>query len=115
VKTYAKVKSILRSSLLFVAFPLVLSVGGCSSLNRPTADQKPSSGKGVTEKTDSAGQGQRGSAQLWSQNCSRCHNLRDPSSYSETQWEVIMLHMRVRANLTAQEHKAILQFLQASK
>ena len=40
-------------------------------------------------------------AQLWAQNCGHCHNVRSPSSYSDAQWEVAVLHMRVRANLTA--------------
>jgi len=52
--------------------------------------------------------------QLWSQNCGHCHNVRSPDSYSATQWEVAMLHMRIRANLTAQEHQAILEFLRSA-
>lgn len=52
-------------------------------------------------------------ARLWRQNCVRCHNSRSPASYSDAQWEVAMLHMRIRANLTATEHKAILEFLQS--
>lgn len=54
-------------------------------------------------------------SKLWAQNCIRCHNSRSPTSYSETQWEVTMLHMRIRANLTAEEHKAILAFLKSTK
>lgn len=52
-------------------------------------------------------------AKLWAQNCSRCHNARSPSDYSNEHWEVAMLHMRVRANLTAEEHKKVLEFLQS--
>ena len=52
-------------------------------------------------------------AKLWAQNCSRCHNSRSPSDYSDEKWEVAMLHMRVRANLTAEEHRKILAFLQS--
>jgi len=53
-------------------------------------------------------------ARLWAQNCSRCHNSRSPSDYSGVHWDVAMLHMRVRANLTAEEHRKILEFLQSS-
>jgi cytochrome c5 len=53
-------------------------------------------------------------AQLWADNCQRCHNLRSPSSYSAAQWEVAMLHMRVRANLTPEQHQKILEFLKSS-
>ena len=52
-------------------------------------------------------------AQLWAENCNRCHNIRSPSNYSPAQWEVVMTHMRVRANLTPEEHKKILEFLKA--
>jgi len=52
-------------------------------------------------------------AQLWAENCIRCHNIRSPSSYSPAQWEVVMMHMRVRANLTPEEHKKILEFLKS--
>lgn len=53
-------------------------------------------------------------AQLWAQNCGHCHNIRSPGSYSDAQWEIAMLHMRVRANLTAEEHKKILAFLKTA-
>ena len=52
-------------------------------------------------------------AQLWAENCVRCHNIRSPSSLSPAQWEVAMMHMRVRANLTPEEHKKILEFLKS--
>ena len=57
---------------------------------------------------------ERGGAQLWGDNCARCHNSRPPSEFSDDQWEVITHHMRVRANLTAYEHDMILKFLQSA-
>ena len=60
-----------------------------------------------------AGTTGKSGAELWANNCVRCHNIRSPSSYSPAQWEVIMMHMRVRANLTPEEHKKILEFLKA--
>ena len=50
-------------------------------------------------------------ARLWSQNCVRCHNSRSPASYSDAQWEVAMLHMRVRAGLAAKDAHSIREFL----
>jgi hypothetical protein len=58
--------------------------------------------------------GERTGVQTWSENCGHCHNVRAAESYSPAQWDVVMLHMRVRANLTAQEHAAILEFLQSA-
>ncbi len=53
-------------------------------------------------------------ARAWAQNCMRCHNIRDPQERSDREWEAIVHHMRVRANLTAEEHRLILEFLKAA-
>lgn len=53
-------------------------------------------------------------ARLWRQNCARCHNLRTASERSDRQWEIIAGHMRLRANLTGADSRAILEFLKAS-
>jgi hypothetical protein len=55
----------------------------------------------------------KGGAELWAETCIRCHNVRSPSSYSAAQWDVVMLHMRIRANLTPEEQKKILEFLKS--
>jgi hypothetical protein len=60
-----------------------------------------------------AGTTGKSGAELWANNCVRCHNIRSPSNYSPAQWEVVMMHMRVRANLTPEEHKKILEFLKS--
>jgi hypothetical protein len=56
----------------------------------------------------------KGAAQLWAENCNRCHNSRPPGEFSDAQWDVILHHMRVRANLTAEEHRQILVLMKAS-
>jgi len=52
--------------------------------------------------------------QLWAENCSRCHNMRPPDSYSDAQWDVAVLHMRIRANLTADDANAIVDYLKSA-
>lgn len=52
--------------------------------------------------------------QLWVENCSRCHNIRPPEYYSDEQWDIIVHHMRLRANLTGEEQRKISEFLKAS-
>ena len=76
---------------------------GCAS-NTKTGEIAAGTVPSTTEKSG---------AQLWAENCIRCHNIRSPSNYSPAQWEVVMMHMRVRANLTLEEHKKILQFLKS--
>jgi cytochrome c5 len=53
--------------------------------------------------------------ELWSNNCLRCHNIRPPIMYNNAQWDVIVHHMRLRANITGQEQRAIVEFLKAAK
>ena len=53
-------------------------------------------------------------ARTWSDNCSRCHNMRDARELRDDQWRAAVTHMRVRGNLTGQEARDVLAFLQAS-
>ena len=53
--------------------------------------------------------------ELWSNNCVRCHNIRPPTMYGNAQWDVIVHHMRLRANITGQEQRAIVEFLKSAK
>jgi hypothetical protein len=53
-------------------------------------------------------------SELWSRNCGRCHNIRSPTDFSDSEWDVATLHMRVRANLTPEEYTSIRDFLKAS-
>jgi hypothetical protein len=51
-------------------------------------------------------------AQLWAENCQRCHNTPSPSTFSKEQWETVGLHMQSRALLTDEERTKIVAFLQ---
>ncbi|MCH7513324.1 MAG: cytochrome c [Bacteroidetes bacterium] len=53
-------------------------------------------------------------AQLWGENCVRCHNIPSPNIYSDQQWELAVSHMRLRGNLTKEESDKITEFLQAA-
>ena len=53
-------------------------------------------------------------AQLWAENCNRCHNAPDPRTYSDDQWDAIMEHMRQKALLTDTEVKKVRAFLKSS-
>lgn len=57
---------------------------------------------------------QKSGAQIWTENCGTCHNLRNPAGYSDAEWEVAVQHMRIRANLTAAETRAIVEFLKSA-
>ena len=78
------------------------------------AVSKPQSGAVSGELKDQKAQVAKSGAQLWGENCMRCHNSRAPSSYNDADWDVVVHHMRVRANLTSVESTRILEFLQAA-
>jgi cytochrome c1 len=97
-----------RNAMATAALLASVVATGCSTAK--TTSASPSNATAAPAEGVSA---QRG-AQLWADNCVRCHNVRSPSSYSDAHWEVVMLHMRVRANLTEDEQKEILDFLKSA-
>jgi hypothetical protein len=83
-------------------------VCGCSSDAHVSAGAGASAG-GAEERLAS----DKGGAQLWTENCSRCHNLRSPDYYTPGRWALVTEHMRVRGYLTGAETRAVTAFLQA--
>lgn len=53
-------------------------------------------------------------AQLWGENCIRCHSTPSPADFNDAQWKTIGLHMQDRANLTKAEAEKIVVFLQSA-
>ena len=56
----------------------------------------------------------KGGAQLWAENCQRCHNTPSPTAFSAQQWKTLGMHMQTRALLTTTERDKIVEFLQQS-
>jgi len=102
--------------LLVLGLLLSLTVIGCA-----TNQEKPKAmdesditlPDGSAEYAQLSEDAMRG-AQLWADNCIRCHNTRPPRALSDEQWSIVMMHMRVRAGLTGKEQRQILKFLQAA-
>ena len=53
-------------------------------------------------------------AQLWGENCNRCHNAADPHSFSDDQWDAATEHMHQKALLTEKEIAKIRDFLKSA-
>lgn len=53
----------------------------------------------------------RSGAQLWAENCIRCHNAPAPGEFSNENWDIVGTHMQVRANLSGTEKDKIIAFL----
>ncbi len=47
--------------------------------------------------------------QVWSENCARCHLMRDPKDLTNHEWPAVIRHMRVRANLSGQDERDMLE------
>ena len=50
--------------------------------------------------------------ELYAINCSRCHTERYATERTPGQWKTIVLHMRTRAQIPADQAKLILKYLQ---
>ncbi len=71
-------------------------------------------GTGVAAEADSKkGDFTRG-VQAWADNCTRCHDVRDPKELRDDQWITTVYHMRIRAGLTGQQTRDIITFMQGS-
>ncbi len=77
------------------------------------ADPKPEKSAAAAEKTEKKAEKKKlTGAQLYAIHCNRCHPERYPTEWTASEWKTIMLEMRVRANLPAEQAKAILKYLQ---
>jgi len=94
---------------------LLLMLSACSSPHQ-TAPSQASADKPAAEKPAvAAASHEKSGAQLWADNCTRCHYVRSSESYSDAQWAAIMHHMRLRADLTGEEARKITEFLQSGQ
>ena len=53
-------------------------------------------------------------AKLWGAYCGLCHNARAGSEFNRLEWDTLLLHVRVRANLPADDAEAIRVYLRSS-
>lgn len=45
----------------------------------------------------------------WTDNCARCHEMRDPKDLTDREWPAVIRHMRVRGGLTGQEERDLFE------
>ena len=53
-------------------------------------------------------------AQAWAAQCNRCHNLRKPTELRDSEWSVVMTHMRRVGNIPGDIAHDIEAFLKAT-
>lgn len=91
MKTIVNIKTVLYT--LIIGISSIVTINGC--------------------KTPEAIQAKSG-AQLWGENCIRCHNSPTPTTFSDDQWDVAAEHMRQKAILTNVEITKIRDFLKTA-
>ena len=92
----------------WIAVAACVILFGCQQSAPPPPSQPPS-----VAHVEASHSTSRGRAQMWTENCIRCHNARSPGYYSDREWQVAMHHMRVRCSITKDEYDAVLSFLQS--
>ncbi len=105
-------KTLFVMAIAFVAGCGVVTLTGCTGDGQTTTSSTQVAPAEFAPGDDDALR--NAGARIWADNCIRCHNIRTPASFSDRQWGIIVHHMRVRANLTGEQHEAVLRFLQAA-
>ncbi|HHI78890.1 MAG TPA: cytochrome c [Planctomycetes bacterium] len=87
---------------------------GLAVLGGLLASCTASTGEGSKDANVSQAASAPSGAEIWANTCARCHTFRDPATLNDSQWDVAMMHMRVRAKLHGADARAVLKFLQSS-
>lgn len=94
--------------LAVVAFVGAVPTANAQDTGTNTVANRPK----TAAKSAAPGRHELSGAELYSIHCNRCHPERYPTERTAAQWKTIMLHMRVRANLPAEQARTILKYLQ---
>jgi hypothetical protein len=98
------------AALIPLSLVLTGSVWDALAGSSESSDTSADSRNGMKSESNAGLSGE----ELWSNNCQRCHNLRSPAMQTPVQWQVIVHHMRVRANITGSDARAIADFLKSA-
>jgi hypothetical protein len=111
------VKSRKRTGLKLAAIAAVLCVASVVAVNgadkkTETKDSETKAEKTADKKPEKKAVKKFTGPELYAMHCNRCHPERYPTEWTPGQWKTLMMHMRVRANLPAEQAKTILKYLQ---
>lgn len=100
-----------RLKIFTAVLSMTLASGGflLAAQNDSQRTRQDSSRGGNASHTQNAVNSETKGQRVFSENCSRCHNA--PQSFSPSIAGTILRHMRVRANLSVEEERALLRFL----
>jgi hypothetical protein len=102
--------AVVSAALAPIALLTAAEEGKQASKTEKPAEQKSEADS--SKKQPKAAPKKLSGAELYSMHCNRCHPERYPTERTAAQWKTILLHMRVRANLPAEQARTILKYLQ---
>ena len=113
-------KSRLRTALSLAVVSAVLAPLALLTAAETKVEKAPKAEKTTEQKSEADSSNKRpkvaprklSGAELYSMDCNRCHPERYPTERTAAQWKTILLHMRVRAKLPAEQSRTILKYLQ---
>jgi hypothetical protein len=105
------------AAVCYSASPALIGAADANAPAAKTDESKPASATTAAQTTAPAKPKKEEKkkltgAELYAIHCNRCHPERYPTEWNPAQWKTIMLHMRVRANLPADQAKEIGKYLQ---
>jgi len=106
------IAKVISSYLAAALVLLIIAIASWDALAGPKASHETTAASSSAATSDSSTQ--LSGEELWSTNCQRCHNMRSPAMYNHAQWDVIVHHMRIRANITGADARAIADFLKSA-
>jgi hypothetical protein len=107
--------SLILTVVLAALTPLALLTAAEDKAEKASTPEKPTeqrSEAGSSTMKPKVARTKLSGAELYSMHCNRCHPERYPTERTAAQWKTILLHMRVRANLPAEQSRTILKYLQ---
>ena len=102
--------AVLSAALAPIALLMAADEGKQASKTEKPAEQRSEAAS--SKPKPKAAPNKLSGAELYSMHCNRCHPERYPTERTAAQWKTILLHMRVRANLPAEQARTILKYLQ---
>jgi cytochrome c553 len=89
------------------------TAGGCGGLGAGSTSTAPAAAGQKEPLVQFFAAPRQSGAALWAANCNRCHNAVGPSTFRPDEWDLVVNHMRLRANLTGPEARAIADYLKS--
>lgn len=99
------------AAVIYVASIGTASAGDTNATATAVSVSKPADVPEKPSKNDPPPVKRITGVELYAIHCNRCHPERYPTEFNEAEWKTIMMHMRVRANLSGQDAREIMQYL----